>query len=185
MNEMDSLLAQWQYDPRWVQFGFLTREDLVRSAAGDQALDPPEHHRYASFRRVLASRSALSPTDVDRYIELAIADRSVTIGPSALRDLVEWPGLTPAQFDLLAGHPAFQEDWLQRIVTRRRLLRSLAAEPLEETLFAACMASCDGFVQRALVALPDLSTSQLTEIAVAGANRATRNLARTRLRGWS
>ncbi|HEU4391128.1 MAG TPA: hypothetical protein VFV34_25235 [Blastocatellia bacterium] len=183
MDQLDEALATLGYDRRWLTYGFLTADDVTRqrqslAASHDSS---PEHCRYDSFRRILTTRSRISDDDVARYVELAEVDPNPAMAGSALGELLTWAGLTAGQFEGLAGHRAYQAEFLQRLARRRRLVEAIGVGPVDDALTQACVGSNDAEVQRALAASHGVSRDALEQLAQAGCNRAVRNLALQRL----
>ena len=184
MTEPDVALRLLGYVPQWVAYGFLSPDDLAQQCETYlQSSDSnTEHYRYAAFRRYLADRQALSATELSNYIELAHLDPNQTMAGAALAELLRWRGLSPEQVDYLATHRAYEAEFLQRLVARRRLLRAVAVGPISDALVEACVASKDAEVQRSLVASDSLTGEQLYRVVQDGCSRAVRNLALTTLR---
>ena len=141
----------------------------------------PEHYRYAAFRHILTSHLEMDDAEIAHYIHLAEDDADQGMAQSALMELLLWSGLTNAQFDMLALHPAYQKPEHQKQVRRRRLLDDLNNTPVIKKTFEACLASGDTFVQRELVAVRQLTQEQLQILSERGSSRAVRNMARVRV----
>jgi hypothetical protein len=183
MNNGEDMLRVLGYDERWLAWGFVSLQYLSQQfeAFESSGGQNTEHYRYGAFRHVLAQRASISDDDLERYIELASLDPDQAMAGSALADLVNWRGMTEAQLERLAEHSAFQIDFLQRLVRRRRLREAIEIGPIEAPLVEACLASGDSTVQRALVGARGVTPEYLAVLARAGCNRAVRNLARQRL----
>src|SRR5262245_34791508 len=125
-----SALATLGYDPAWLEWSFLDatflQEQITAYQTGQDA--HTEHYRYAAFRRVLSSRSALTEEEIERYLALAQMDAdSKGMARSALVDLFTWLGLSAEQFESLSRRPVFAAPLFQKLALRRRLLSALAS----------------------------------------------------------
>lgn len=174
-------LATLEYNPAWVESGFLRRavleEQIALYHAGQDT--NTEHYRYAAFRNVLSSHSAFTDADIEHYIFLAHMDVDQAMARSALVDLLKWRGLTSEQFDRLSHDPYFAETVFQKVVVRRRLLTELASSAVvSAATFEYCLASKDATVQTELIKGHKLTLEQRQALTKQGVNRAIRNMAR-------
>ena len=182
MEEVSALLNTLHYSAEWLDSGFLNIALLRKQSAVYQsgADRNTEHYRCAAFSEVLKARSEISDSEIAQYIRLAQIDNDWSLARAALCDLLLWSGLSLAQFDDLACHPAFAKPLFQKLLLRRRLLDALNQSPVTPETFELCLASEDGEVQPKLVSLPTLTLEQLEILESQGRNRAIRNTAKVR-----
>lgn len=182
MQDTEQSLKLLDYDRRWLVYGFLSFEKLACQHETFESSDDQntEHYRYASFRRILDTSLSLANGELAQYIELAELDPDRTMAEAALANLLTWPGLSPEQFEHIATHPAFQSDWHQRLVRRRRLTLSIETGPISDALVERCIANKDRMIQELLIAAREITSQQLDRLVREGCNRAVRNLARQR-----
>ena len=176
-------LAKLRYDPKWLEYGFVSEPYLDEQLAkyerdGDE---DAEHYRYDSFRRLLEAVSTLDDVTIDRYIELAALDEDQTMAQAALGLLVRHDGLTQQQLSRLRMHPIFASRELQASIEQTQLLRDLDSSNIADDVFERCVALGKGEVQRKLLSKSGISPQQLAAVADRGANRAIRNLAKNKL----
>ena len=176
-------LVRLGYDPLWLESGILTHEDLARQMReiSREGGDPSsEHYRAATLDEFLGSRETLTDAEIRVILELGTVDPDLGLRPNFAHQLIRFSGLTLQQFDLVAGQstePAFQ-----KIVTRWRLLRRLAAgAPLAE-VFDEAIESGDGPVHEAILERDDLTRMQVAVLAEKARNRGMRNRAQQMLR---
>lgn len=179
MSERD-YKTLFQFSDQWFRLGLLTETDLHTlgqsyETSGDRNA---EHYRYKVFQDYLASHRPLSPQMAEALYELGQVDPDMAMGGAMMCDIIGLPECPP---DVLEKALASGEQHLIKLVGRKKLLAELNSE-LTAELFARCMASRDGDVQRALLAKARLSRHQVEQLARTGANRAVRNLATARLR---
>lgn len=173
-------MALLEYDPVWMEWGYLSAEELAKQVALYRTGDDrnTEHSRYHSFRRILSERTVLSENEIAQYLALTERDPDAAMARAARADLLQWRGLLPEQFEQLSRDPRFAEPHFQKLARRRRLFTALeACSVVSEALFAELLASQDARVQRALVDLHRLTPEQYALLAAQGINRAIRNLA--------
>ena len=184
LEELSHHLDLLHYHAAWLEYGFLEATLLHEQIATYQSGQDhnTEHYRYAAFRHVLASRSHLTDAELAHYLHLAQLDADRAMAQSALYSLLLWHGLTADQFEALAQQPIFTEPLFQKLILRQRLLVALMASPITAETFERCLASDDAAIQRRLVALPELSSEQLQNLATQGATRAVRNMAQAQKR---
>ena len=182
-NRVEPLLAELHYAPLWLAYDFIDEQSLRRQVEQYRTSDDnsSEHYRYRAFCAFLAARADLDDISIDRYVELALLDEDRQMAQGALTQLVDWAGLTDAQLQRLRQHPAFTSPILRKRVERQWLQRELRRAPLDDELFAQCLASGDATVQWLLLANAGISRGQLEALKVQGANRRVRNTARAKL----
>ncbi len=171
------------YHPKWLEYGMVADAFLhmqVEEFAGSDDQNT-EHYRYGAFRAVLREHTSLPDDLLNYYVELAELDAEPAMAGSALADLIHWRGLTEQQREQLSVHPAFAAPFLQKGISRSRLLRRLKREPLTAALFEECLAEKDGVLQRAMLEASSIARDQLETLAEHGENRAVRNIAAQRL----
>lgn len=178
------ILTRLHYDPKWVEYGFITeldlREQFSKYMSGlDENL---EHYRYQSFCRSIDSTD-IDDMKLDRYIELAQLDEDETMAGAALAHLAKHRGLTERQSLRMKEHPAFAAKYLQSILERTQLLRKLATSGITNDLFEEALSSGDREVQRQLLSNEKISREQLLILAARGSNRSVRNLAKEKAKG--
>lgn len=169
-----------RFGEQWFHLGLLTETDLATlghryETSGDRN---DEHYRYKVFRDYLASHRPLPPAMAQALYELGQVDPDTGMGGAMMCEIV---GLPECPSNVLEKALASGEQQLIKLVRRKKLLAELNSE-LTPEVFARCMASQDGHLQRELLARATLSRDQLKQLAEIGANRAVRNLARARLR---
>lgn len=183
MQNVADMLAVLRYDPKWVEYRFIDQEylldQLLRYESGSD--ENAEHHRYASFCRLL-DRSVIDDVTLERFIELAVLDEDQAMAQSALAELGKHTGLTAQQLNYLKDHPAFASQLLQNVIEQTQLLRELGSSDVSDDLFNRCLFIGKDSVQRKLLNTAELSKEQLQALTENGANRAIRNLARQKLR---
>lgn len=110
------------YANQWLDFGWLDEAFLAdQQAQFDEGTDPyTEHYRYAAFRRVLHTNTALNDDAIGSYVDLAQRDPDVTMGESAFIQLLWWRGLSMQQFERLALAPAFPTRAVSSVLERVR-----------------------------------------------------------------
>lgn len=184
MQDTEPSLKLLGYDRRWLTYGFLSLEELARQHETFESSDDQntEHYRYAAFRRILDTSLSLANGELAQYIELAELDPDRTMAEAALANLLTWPGLSQEQFEHVAMHHAFQSDWHQRLVRRRRLTLAIETGPISDALVERCLTSKDPIVQTSLIAARGITSQQLDRLLREGCNRAVRNLARQQQR---
>lgn len=177
-------LEMLQYDPAWLESGFLDIDFLQEQIAVYQSGEDPntEHYRCAAFRNILLMRDKLTDTEIALYIQLAQLDGDIIMAQSMLMELLLWRGLTAEQFETLTANPLFAEPLYQKRILRKRLFSELKTTPISYDLFERCLLGGDSIIQRELVERQDLTPEQLILLAEQGGNRAIRNIAQVRLR---
>ena len=170
-----------QFSDRWLRLGLLTEDQLCALGREYEAGEDKnaEHYRYRVFRRYLSTHRPLPPQMAEALYETGKEDRDPAMGGAMMRDIV---GLAECPASVLEQALASGEKHLIRAARQRRLLTELGSG-LTEDLFARCIGSRDGAIQRELLKRPELTRKQLEQLAEAGSNRAVRNLATVRLRG--
>ena len=172
------------YSPKWLEFGLLSEAFLQAQAEEFASSDDKntEHYRYGGFRAVLREHRSLGDDALAHYVELAQLDADIAMAGSALVDLIQWRGLTDEQFEWLSIHPTYGVPFLQKVISRLRLIKKLRGGPLMAALFEECLASGDAVAQRLMLEASSVSRCQVERLQEAGANRAIRNLAAVWLR---
>jgi hypothetical protein len=170
-----------QLSDQWLRLGLLTQDELCALGQEYEAGEDKnaEHNRYRVFRRYLASHSPLPSQMAEALYELGREDPNPAMGGAMMRDIV---GLAECPTDMLEKALASEEKHLVRGARQRQLLTELGFG-LTADLFARCLESRDGVIQRELLKRPELTRKQLEHLAEAGSNRAVRNIATERLRG--
>lgn len=170
-----------EFSDEWLRLGLLTEAGLRELGQEYEASDDKatEHYRLRVFREYLKSRRPLSPQMVEALYELGREDPSRGMGGAMMRELVDLAECPP---EVLEKASASGDNHLVRAVWWRRTLEEMKSGVTED-LFARCLGSRDGVVQRGLLERPELTRSQLEQLVETGANRAVRNMARQRLRG--
>jgi hypothetical protein len=183
-EEITALLAKLEYSSKWRDYGFLDGDFLREQGedfdtSGDKNT---EHYRWAAFRAYLGYHRSLDSVQLSHYIDLAVSDSDKAMGEAALGMLLQWPGLTPEQFDLLTQHPAFQRPFLQKMATRKRLLSEVGRTPLDSASVARFLDSGDDAVFQALLDRADIPRETLERIRDVAPNANLRRAAEARLR---
>ena len=170
-----------QFGDQWLRLGLLTEDELCALGREYEAGEDKnvEHYRYRVFRRYLSSHRPLPLQMAEALYELGREDPQPTMGGAMMRDIV---GLAECPAEVLEKASTSGEKHLVRAATQRQLLTELGSG-LTEDLFARCLESRDGAIQRELLTRPELTRKQLEQLAAAGSNRAVRNMATERLRG--
>ncbi|AMV23989.1 hypothetical protein VT84_06310 [Gemmata sp. SH-PL17] len=170
------------FTDRWLALGVVTRERVEALGREFESSSDknPEHYRYAAFRDYLAAHRPLQPAVAEALYLLGEAGPDRGMGGAMTRDIACLPECPSVVRDRALGSG---ERSLVAAVRQAVLIAELACG-LTEELFDRCLTAANGAVHRALVARPELTRWQLERIAEAGANRAVRNLAAVRLRGW-
>lgn len=174
-----------EYDPVWMEWGYLSAEELQRQVAEYRLGEDPhtEHYRYDSFRQILAGRKAISEEEMEQYLSLTERDPDIGMAQAARVDLLLWRGLTPEQFERLSHDPRFAAPLFQKLARRRRLVTALeVCSAVSEALFAEILAAQDAQAQRILLDGYLLTPEQYTILAEQGVTRAIRNQATVRRR---
>lgn len=170
-----------QFSDQWLRLGLLTEDEIRALGEEFEAGEDKnaEHYRYRVFQRYLSSHKPLPPQMAEALYELGREEPDPAMGGAMMRDIV---GLAECPASVLAQALATGEKHLVRAVRQRQLLTELGFG-LTEDLFARCLESRDGVIQRELLKRPELTRKQLEQLAAVGSNRAVRNMATERLRG--
>jgi hypothetical protein len=139
-----------------------------------------EHKRYSIFKLQLESKTISNSSTIDDLISVALNEPDISARGSMLGLIANVSTLSKSQIQFLANHPAFIEPFLQKVLTRRRLLLELSQGGLTDELFNACLSSRDGVLHRKLLSIPLLTHTQLLLLCDGGANKAVRNIAKER-----
>jgi hypothetical protein len=179
MRNIEAALRMLGYDALWLESGFLSVDELQNQweSVGVSSSPQPEHYRFAAFCSVLDRCTAMTDTDIARFVRLAAIDPDPIMATAALGRLVMWPGITAGQLGQLATDAAFQSAPLRRLVHRRELLAAITPGQVSDAFVETCLDSGDADVQRALLANADLTADQLASLVRGGQNKALRNLA--------
>lgn len=171
---------QLQFSDQWLRLGLLNEDDLCALGQEYKASDDKstEHYRYRVFRNYLDSHRPLSPAIADALYELGKEDPDQGVGRAMMREIVR---LKECPDNVLEKASASGENHLVNAVRGRKLLAELNSG-LTEDLFERCLESRQDYIQRALLARPELTWRQLEQLAEKGCNRAVRNMAKVRLR---
>ena len=169
------------YSSKWVEYGLLTPELLDQQVRYYQTGKDTntEHYRYAAFKEIQRRRT-FSDLEFERYVDLAASDPDPAMGRAALIDLIYHRGLIEAQWETVLVHPRLQE--LPKLVKKERLLKELRAPNVTLETLQRCVDEGDGWVQRAVLDLPELPRSIVETLHQSGRNKAVRNIAGVRLK---
>jgi hypothetical protein len=171
---------QLQFSDQWLRLGLLTEDELCALGHEYELSEDKntEHYRYRVFRQYLASHMPLSSSMADALYELGKEDPDHVMGGAMKHDIV---GLKECPDNVLEKALASGENHLVKAVRGKKLLAELNSG-LTEDLFARCLESHEDYIQRELLARPELTRRQLEQLAESGCNRAVRNMAAVRLR---
>lgn len=171
---------QLQFSDRWLQLGLLTEDELRALGCEYEVSEDKsaEHYRYRVFCNYLASHRPLSPEMADALYELGKEDPDPGMGGAMMRHIV---GLAECPDDVLEKALNSGENHLVKAARGKRLLAELKCG-LTEDLFARCLESREDYIQREVLAGPELTQRQLEQLVETGCNRAVRNMAKVRLR---
>jgi hypothetical protein len=171
---------QLQLSDQWLWLGLLTEDELCALGREYQVSEDKctEHYRYRVFCNYLDSHRPLPPAMADALYELGREDPNQGMGGAMMRDIVS---LKECPADVLEKALASGESHLVKAVRGRKLLAELNSG-LTKALFERCLKSGEDYIQRELLARPELTRKQLEQLAETGCNRAVRNMAAVKLR---
>lgn len=175
-------LATLGYTSRWLEYGLLTEALLAAQLSTFHSHEDPhtEHYRYAAFRNYLSEKYTLTDEELDRYMEIAMADKDRTMAGAAMVDLFTKTDLTQAQFQRLVAQMETLGTWTQSVIARQTLLRKLKQEVLTEALFDACFVQGDNVIQEYLIGISN--QEQLQMLASEGRTKRIRHMALEQLK---
>jgi Ca2+-binding EF-hand superfamily protein len=170
------------YSKLWLEFGFLTEQELENQLEIFETSDDKntEHYRYGAFRSFLSSRKTLTDDEIEKYINLAKIDEDKMMASSALVDVLKAKILTDFQFEKICNELSLIDNSLDKIILHQQLFRKLKKEPFTEKLFEECFNKGNGAIHTTLIDFAN--KEQLERIAEKGLNRQARNIAKQKLR---
>lgn len=174
------LAAELGYDPRWIDYGILSAEELEAQVelfrrSSDKHT---EHYRWRAFVEFFKRTDTLSDDRIERFLRINTTSADDILREPQLHALIRFQGLTDTQIRSLARHSLFEEPGLARVARRHRLLRHLDAPKLHRRIVEACLAANDSQVHSALVEHEGVPLWALRELTDRGANKSVRNRAR-------
>ncbi|TAE21316.1 MAG: hypothetical protein EAZ92_17130 [Candidatus Kapaibacterium sp.] len=120
---IEQQLSELGYTPLWQEYSALTAETLALQYEHWNASEDgsgTEHYRYASFRRFLHNKTALTDTECEQYAHLARIDADSFMAGAAMVDILRMPVLTEKQFFRLAEELSSYGAWTGKIIERER-----------------------------------------------------------------
>lgn len=113
-------LETLKYDPKWLEFGFLTDDELKSQREEfDKGRDlNTEHYRYKKFIDVINKKSKFSDREINCFLELVELDEDQVMSSSALADLIKSKKLTNYQYLKVKHVFLSYGDWANKVVER-------------------------------------------------------------------
>ena len=113
-------LSSLQYDPRWIEFQFLSTEELA-----DQLMElskgedtNTEHYRLRSFRNFMNRRVTYTDIEIEQFITLIKIDPDQAMAGSVLSELLLSQKLNNTQFLHVKSEFIKYGAWANKIVNR-------------------------------------------------------------------
>ena len=184
---MTDKLSVLKYSDLWLEFGFLTKEELNEQIrifeTGED--NSTEHYRYRSFKNYLKSRKKLKDNEIKDYLHLAEIDEDKIMSGAAVVDQLQRKSLTDVQFEKVCNALSFYGEWTKKVISREIIFRDLnkfvsSNENLTEKTFLKFFSKRIADVDRFLIQYAD--KNQMKLIAEKGATKAVRNIAKQKLR---
>lgn len=117
---VEAALKQLEYNPKWMEYGWLTKEMLYEQFERyNTGTDKnTEHYRWQSFQDIVSNNKTITNDILDKYIELVIIDPDIAMAISALLHIMSYRDITDEQLGSIQKRFVSEDEYFQKYIDR-------------------------------------------------------------------